>query len=1205
MKKRIIPMVLAGLMIVFLLPLGVFAAYVSNGSMQYEIRSGNTIDVQGAGVVSTTYNNAGYKVSWSGLQNAVITANADFVNGGSYVQLAYTVTNNTAETIGGRLGISADTKIGNNDKATIKVIKSTQTQTAIGLQMTDNKNNRSFNLFFAGTGGVTESENRYWFGHYTMAGYHCLDQLSDSTKYAGDGVYSNGFKEYSGGDSGMAISWGVSVPARESRTYSCIVGVGEAATPPEWGVNPVNLSMDTTATRENMKLQVTAKVKDASGVTDTLYYSVNGGAGSTLGTPVTGDGSTEKIINGEINLTGLPDGTYNYQFWIVNSKGIASGAVGCQVVLQGGKVSGDVRLPNCNGKHDWATAWTTDGTNHWHICNNVWCHEIKDQAGHTWQLQEVKNNTEISTCGVCDREKQEPHTHTWTYSSQANVLTAVCGQALCQYHQGVSISLLAEQEMPYDPNGCQATIAADEQAAWRSAGLTVPTIAYQNEDGSAVSGLPRELGLYRALITRDGKTAQTEFRIVQATVVTPTIADKEYSGSHQTGTVPSSTLYTVQSNPGGIEVDTYNVILELTDSVNYKWDEKGGQTTFRIVKATNSWTSAPSIAGWTYGDSPRSPGYTAKYGNDTVQVAYRPASGGDYGAQVPTQAGAYQVRFTVPESDHYTGLETEIDLTIQKRNVTMVSGIVAKEKNYDGTTSAVLDCSGAQFSGKAAGDTLTVTATGTFANGDVGTGKQVVISGLTLDTASQQNYTLNTENSQKVAYTTIHKKPVTAILAVTTKVYNGLTDAEVTAVIHRNDLEGTDSITLGGLTGAFENKNAGKEKSVAVNKAGLTVTGDRQTQYEITIPESATGEITQAPLEVTAKDHTILYGFNGTPDGSGVNYNGFMDDDTEAVLSGTLRYAYDYRPTDNVGDYHITPGGLESDNYRITFLPGKLTVKPKPLTHADISAVPEKTAFAFTGSAVEPAVTVTDRGQPMAKNTDYLVTYSGNTPAASPATAALTLTGSGNYTGALTRKFVITDAITLIPALPETAEPDDQEAIDAYEQAKASFDALDDEQKGLLGAETAAAYQEKLNTLFRALTDYKIIKGSGRSWYQDDVVGLAFVANGAYSKFTQVRIDGEALPESEYASWSGSTVITLKPSYLMTLSIGSHKIQVVYTDGATAEEPFKVCPPSIIPRTGDGSHILPIGCILLLSLGGIALMLFRKKNLLYVPKYRK
>lgn len=1184
MKKRIIPMVLAGLMIVFLLPLVVFA------DVSFVKKGGTTVDVLGPNGIKTTFNNDGYAIEVRGFDKSCVTAVPKVINGGSHVQLAYEVTNNTTTAISGKLGVHADVMIGGNDRATIEVIKNKSGQ-VIGLKMLEGgSNGNQFSLYFRGAGGVTDAAT-YWFGQYGQRVTNCFNTTNRE-------ILTNT-------DSGIALSWNVDVPAGESRTYSCIVGVGEAAAPPEWGVNPVNLSMDTTATLENMKLRVTAKVKDASGVTDTLYYSVNGGAGSTLGNTVTGDGSTEKIINGEINLTGLPDGTYNYQFWIVNSKGMASEAVGCQVVLQGGKVSGNVRLPNCNGNHDWATAWTTDGTNHWHICNKVWCHDTTEKAAHTWQLKEVKNNQEISTCGVCDREKQEPHTHTWTYSSQANVLTAVCGQALCRYHQGVSISLLAEQEMPYDPNGCQASIAADEQAAWRSAGLTVPTIAYQNEDGSAVSGLPRELGLYRALITQDGKTAQTEFRIVQATVVTPTINDKEYSGSHQTGTVPFSTLYTVQSNPGGIEVGTYDVILELTDSVNYKWDEKGGQTTFRIVKATNSWTSAPSIAGWTYGDSPKSPGYTAKYGNDTVQVAYRPASGGDYGAQVPTQAGAYQVRFTVPESDHYTGLETEIDLTIQKRNVTVVSGIVAKEKNYDGTTSAVLDCSGAQFSGKAAGDTLTVTATGTFANGDVGTGKQVVISGLTLDTASQQNYTLNTENSQKVAYTTIHKKPVTAILAVTTKVYNGLTDAEVTAVIHRNDLEGTDSITLGGLTGAFENKNAGKEKSVAVNKAGLTVTGDRQTQYEITIPESATGEITQAPLEVTAKDHTILYGFNGTPDGSGVNYNGFMDDDTEADLSGTLRYAYDYRPTDNVGDYHITPGGLESDNYRITFLPGKLTVKPKPLTHADISAVPEKTAFAFTGSAVEPAVTVTDRGQPMAKNTDYLVTYSGNTPAASPATAALTLTGSGNYTGALTRKFVITDAITLIPALPETAEPDDQDAIDAYEQAKASFDALDDEQKGLLGAETAAAYQEKLNTLFRALTDYKIIKGSGRSWYQDDVVGLAFVANGAYSKFTQVRIDGEALPESEYASWSGSTVITLKPSYLMTLSIGSHKIQVVYTDGATAEEPFKVCPPSIIPRTGDGSHILPIGCILLLSLGGIALMLFRKKNLLYVPKYRK
>lgn len=518
MRKRIIPMVLAGLMIVFLLPLVVFA------DVSYVKKSGTTVDVLGPNGIKTTFNNNGYAIKVQGFDASCVTADPKVINGGSHVQLAYKVTNNTTTAISGKLGVHADVMIGGNDRATIEVIKNKSGQ-VIGLKMLEGgSNGNQFSLYFRGAGGVTDAKT-YWFGHYGQRETNCFNTVS--------------LEKLENTDSGIALSWEVSVPAGESRTYSCIVGVGEAAAPPEWGVNPVNLSMDTTATRENMKLRVTAKVKDASGVTDTLYYSVNGGAGSTLGNTVTGDGSTEKTINGEIDLTGLPDGTYNYQFWIVNSKGMASEAVGCQVVLQGGKVSGNVSLPNCNGNHDWATAWTTDGTNHWHICNKVWCHEITGQEAHDWRLKEITaDDREISTCRVCDREKQEPHTHTWTYSSQANVLTAVCGQALCRYHQGVSISLLAEEKMPYDPNGCQASIAAGEQAAWRSAGLTVPTIAYQNEDGSAVSGLPRELGLYRALITQGGKTAQTEFRIVQATVVTPTIDDKEYSGSHQTGTVP-------------------------------------------------------------------------------------------------------------------------------------------------------------------------------------------------------------------------------------------------------------------------------------------------------------------------------------------------------------------------------------------------------------------------------------------------------------------------------------------------------------------------------------------------------------------------------------------------------------------------------------------------------------------------------------------
>ena len=35
----------------------------------------------------------------------------------------------------------------------------------------------------------------------------------------------------------------------------------------------------------------------------------------------------------------------------------------------------------------------------------------------------------------------------------------------------------------------------------------------------------------------------------------------------------------------------------------------------------------------------------------------------------------------------------------------------------------------------------------------------------------------------------------------------------------------------------------------------------------------------------------------------------------------------------------------------------------------------------------------------------------------------------------------------------------------------------------------------------------------------------------------------------EYTAKSGSTVITLKTDYLKTLSVGTHKLTVVYTDG--------------------------------------------------------
>ncbi|MBR4513879.1 MAG: hypothetical protein IKO61_03210 [Lachnospiraceae bacterium] len=59
---------------------------------------------------------------------------------------------------------------------------------------------------------------------------------------------------------------------------------------------------------------------------------------------------------------------------------------------------------------------------------------------------------------------------------------------------------------------------------------------------------------------------------------------------------------------------------------------------------------------------------------------------------------------------------------------------------------------------------------------------------------------------------------------------------------------------------------------------------------------------------------------------------------------------------------------------------------------------------AYTGKAITPAVTVKLDGKTLKKGTDYDVTYANNTKAG---TATVTITGKGDYSGTITKKFLI------------------------------------------------------------------------------------------------------------------------------------------------------------------------------------------------------
>ena len=103
--------------------------------------------------------------------------------------------------------------------------------------------------------------------------------------------------------------------------------------------------------------------------------------------------------------------------------------------------------------------------------------------------------------------------------------------------------------------------------------------------------------------------------------------------------------------------------------------------------------------------------------------------------------------------------------------------------------------------------------------------------------------------------------------------------------------------------------------------------------------------------------------------------------------------------------------------------------------------------------------------------------------------------------------------------------------------------------------------------------NYKIIEGANGAWTQNSDGTLTFRANGDFSKFTGVKVDGTLIDAKNYTAKFGSTVITLKTDYLKTLSVGTHKLTVVYTDGecSTNFEVRQAASEQTKPTEGDKS----------------------------------
>ena len=89
--------------------------------------------------------------------------------------------------------------------------------------------------------------------------------------------------------------------------------------------------------------------------------------------------------------------------------------------------------------------------------------------------------------------------------------------------------------------------------------------------------------------------------------------------------------------------------------------------------------------------------------------------------------------------------------------------------------------------------------------------------------------------------------------------------------------------------------------------------------------------------------------------------------------------------------------------------------------------------------------------------------------------------------------------------------------------------------------------------------DFKavITTGANGIWQKGTKDGLSFTSNAAFADFQKVSVDGNDLDASSYTVEEGSTIVTLQPSYLDTLSVGKHTLAIV-SDTGTAETEFTV-----------------------------------------------
>jgi mucin-19 len=278
---------------------------------------------------------------------------------------------------------------------------------------------------------------------------------------------------------------------------------------------------------------------------------------------------------------------------------------------------------------------------------------------------------------------------------------------------------------------------------------------------------------------------------------------------------------------------------------------------------------------------------------------------------------------------NYTLTQPVLISDITVRGLFVINSSVTT-KIYDGSTTATI--TNAELTGVLGEDDVTLgnELSGVFVSANVGTEIDVTTA-MTISGAEAANYKLN----QPSLTGDITAKELTVINGVvTSKIYDGNTDAVITDA-ELSGIVGSDLVIIGNeTTGTFAQKEAGSD--IAVTTA-MTISGDDAANYYLTQP-TISGSILVKDLTITATDQSKVYGVTFT-----YNLNAPSTDFTvaglvtgDAVSSIVLASAGDQSTANVPGSpYMIVPSdatGTGLSNYNITYIDGSLVISQAILT---------------------------------------------------------------------------------------------------------------------------------------------------------------------------------------------------------------------------------------------------------------------------------